>query len=123
MGYFSPPELTAKQQQLKVDHRSDLRRSKMGGKFLYRRNFIGGNSLKQRYEMSPVNGKIGYFPPPESDYRENNFVLWRLAHLVRNNKLILTLAPEEAINTPVCPLQEKFHTFIFRGLRNISEAP
>ena len=30
---------------------------------------------------------------------------------------------EEAINTPFCPLQEKFHTVVFRGLRNISEAP
>ena len=30
---------------------------------------------------------------------------------------------EEAINTPFCPLQEKFHTFVSRGLRNISEAP
>jgi hypothetical protein len=30
---------------------------------------------------------------------------------------------EEAINTPFCPLQEKFHTFVLRGLRNISEAP
>jgi hypothetical protein len=30
---------------------------------------------------------------------------------------------EEAINTPFCPLQEKFHAFVLRGLRNISEAP
>ena len=30
---------------------------------------------------------------------------------------------EEAINTPFCPLQEKFNTFVLRGLRNISEAP
>ena len=30
---------------------------------------------------------------------------------------------EEAINTPFCPLQEKFRTFVLRGLRNISEAP
>jgi hypothetical protein len=30
---------------------------------------------------------------------------------------------EEAINTPFCSLQEKFHTFVFRGLSNISEAP
>ena len=30
---------------------------------------------------------------------------------------------EEAINTPFCPLQEKFHTFVLRVLRNISEAP
>ena len=30
---------------------------------------------------------------------------------------------EEAINTPFCPLQENFHTFVSRGLRNISEAP
>jgi hypothetical protein len=30
---------------------------------------------------------------------------------------------EGAINTPFCPLQEKFHTFVLRGLRNISEAP
>jgi hypothetical protein len=29
---------------------------------------------------------------------------------------------EEAINTPFCALQEKFHTFVLRGLRNISEA-
>jgi hypothetical protein len=34
-----------------------------------------------------------------------------------------TNLPEEAINTPFCPLQEKFHTFVLRGLRNISEAP
>jgi dynein heavy chain len=32
-------------------------------------------------------------------------------------------ALEEVINTPFCPLQEKFHTFVLRGLRNISEAP
>jgi hypothetical protein len=30
---------------------------------------------------------------------------------------------EEAINTPFCPLQEKSHTFVLRGLSNISEAP
>ena len=30
---------------------------------------------------------------------------------------------EEAINTSFCPLQEKSHTFVLRGLRNISEAP
>jgi hypothetical protein len=30
---------------------------------------------------------------------------------------------EEVINTPFCPLQKKFHTFVLRGLRNISEAP
>ena len=30
---------------------------------------------------------------------------------------------EEAINTPFCTLQEIFHTFVLRGLRNISEAP
>ena len=30
---------------------------------------------------------------------------------------------EEAINTPFCPLREKTHTFVLRGLRNISEAP
>ena len=31
--------------------------------------------------------------------------------------------PQEAINATFCPIQEKFHTFIFRCLRNISEAP
>ena len=30
---------------------------------------------------------------------------------------------EEARNIQFCPLQEKFHTFVLRGLRNISEAP
>ena len=30
---------------------------------------------------------------------------------------------EEAINTPFCPLQEISHTFVLRGLRNISEDP
>ena len=30
---------------------------------------------------------------------------------------------EEGINTPFCPLQKKFHNFVSRGLRNISEAP
>jgi hypothetical protein len=30
---------------------------------------------------------------------------------------------EEVINTSFCPLQEKFHTFVLLGLRNISEAP
>jgi hypothetical protein len=30
---------------------------------------------------------------------------------------------EEARNTLFFPSQEKFHTFVFRGLRNISEAP
>ena len=29
----------------------------------------------------------------------------------------------EAIKVPFCPLQEKFHTFVSRGLRNIPEAP
>jgi hypothetical protein len=32
-------------------------------------------------------------------------------------------AGEEAINTTFCPLQEKFHTFVLRGLRNIYAAP
>jgi hypothetical protein len=30
---------------------------------------------------------------------------------------------EEAINTPFCPSQEKFHTGVLRGVRNISVAP
>ena len=30
-------------------------------------------------------------------------------------------AREEAINTPFCPLQEKFNGFVFRGFRNILE--
>ena len=30
---------------------------------------------------------------------------------------------QEVINTPFCPYQEKFHTFVLRGVRNISEAP
>jgi hypothetical protein len=30
---------------------------------------------------------------------------------------------QEAINRLFCPSQEKFHTFVLRGLRNISEAP
>ena len=31
---------------------------------------------------------------------------------------------EEANNSPFCPsLREKFHTFVLRALRNISEAP
>jgi hypothetical protein len=33
------------------------------------------------------------------------------------------LLHEEAINTPFCPVHEKFHTFVLRGLKNISEAP
>jgi hypothetical protein len=36
---------------------------------------------------------------------------------------MLTAFLEEPINTPFCPLQEKFRTFVLRGLRNISEAP
>ena len=30
---------------------------------------------------------------------------------------------EEAINTPFCRLQEKFMSFVLRGLINVSEAP
>ena len=30
---------------------------------------------------------------------------------------------QEVINTLFCPSQEKFHTFVLRGVRNISEAP
>jgi beta-galactosidase GanA len=43
--------------------------------------------------------------------------------------IILRLGPyvcgeiKEAINTPFCPSQEKFHTDVLRGFRNISEAP
>ena len=32
-------------------------------------------------------------------------------------------ATEEAMNRLFCPSQEKFHTFVSRGPRNISEAP
>ena len=38
-------------------------------------------------------------------------------------KAVLWYTHEEAINVSFCPLQEKFHTFDLRGLRNISEAP
>ena len=31
--------------------------------------------------------------------------------------------PKEARNTPFCLSQEKFHTVVLRGLRNMSEAP
>jgi hypothetical protein len=34
-----------------------------------------------------------------------------------------TVTGEEVINTPFCPLQEKFHTFVLRGLRNVSVSP
>ena len=37
--------------------------------------------------------------------------------------LAAEVVDEEEINTPVCPLQDKFHTFVLRGLRNISEDP
>ena len=39
------------------------------------------------------------------------------------HRLLSACRDEEAINTPSCPLQDKFHTFALRGLRNMSEAP
>ena len=30
---------------------------------------------------------------------------------------------QEAINTVFCPSQGKFHTFVLRGVRNISDTP
>jgi hypothetical protein len=45
------------------------------------------------------------------------------AHCVAQRAWIEKITAQEAINTPFCPLQEKFHTFVLRGLRNISEAP
>jgi hypothetical protein len=33
------------------------------------------------------------------------------------------VVPQEAKNWPNIPLQEKFHTAILRGLRNISDTP
>ena len=35
----------------------------------------------------------------------------------------LTEMHQEVINTLSCPSQEKFHTFVLRGVRSISEAP
>ena len=34
-----------------------------------------------------------------------------------------TVTVKEARNTRCCPSQEKFHTAVLRGVRNISEAP
>ena len=41
----------------------------------------------------------------------------------RKSMTTAEIVAEEAINTSFCPSQEKFHTFVLRGLRNISEAP
>ena len=55
-----------------------------------------------------------------------------MRHLILDDEIAKVLAAgpgdarvlaEEAINTPFCPSQEIFHTFVLRGLRNISEAP
>ena len=37
--------------------------------------------------------------------------------------MVLGILDEEARNAPFCPSQEKFHTVVLQGVRNISEAP
>ena len=64
-----------------------------------------------------MEGKKPYNPPPSSDLIGDfdNFGAWKQEHFV--------ILATEAKNTLFCPSQEKFHTVVSRGLRNISEAP
>jgi succinyl-CoA synthetase beta subunit len=52
--------------------------------------------------------------------KENNFQGG--VHVTSSKAECLDIG-EEGINTKFCPLQEKFHPFVLRRLRNISEAP
>jgi hypothetical protein len=67
----------------------------------------------------------------ERQRRESGFLATKVRDLGRgeslqyrkNTQLSGTGRVEEAINSPFSPLQETFHTFVLRGLRNIPEAP
>ena len=58
---------------------------------------------------------MAYFSPPE--------LRLPLDHVLPVQHVDDPQVAEEARNTPFCPSQEKFHTVVLRGVRNISEAP
>ena len=64
---------------------------------------------KQRYAISPGKGKMHYSPPPETRAR------------TRRTRRRWWSWTQEAQNTPFCPLQEKVHTAVLEGVRNVSD--
>jgi hypothetical protein len=80
---------------------------------------------------------LAYFSPPELAcmfhfnkqiprlQQQQHDRMWQpfIMNVMPGKKVGFVGFGEEAINTPFCPLQEKFHPFVLRGLRNISEAP
>ena len=83
--------------------------------------------MKQRYEIYPVKGKMDtqkQLNVPLERARPGQRGPERQQRRARGpRQRPARAAGEEVRNTPFCPLQEKFHTFVLRGLRNISEAP
>ena len=81
-------------------------------------------------EPQPRVGEVAHHhvPPPRADLPERVFLLPPVLERQLPRGLLgpldgQQLLVEEAINTPFCSLQEKFRTFVLRGLRNISDAP
>ena len=72
--------------------------------------------MKKRYEISPEKNKNGSLLASSGGPLEGQAVEREAAAGAEG-------VVEEAVNAPFCRLQEKFHTFVSRGLRNISEAP
>ena len=85
-------------------------------------------------KITPVNMSIIANVSPPVDRGSNpkaGDTSMEITHVRQNLNAFITelmlgsccMFPEEATNTPFCALQEKFHTFVLRGLRNISEPP
>ena len=94
MSYFSPPHSLLKHEELEVHSR---------------REASGALILSEQNLMVDRPSKFSAFLSVSEDPR---------SHQIWSDDVL-----EEAMNAPFCPLQEKFHIFVLRGLRNISEAP
>ena len=88
------------------------------------------HNLPPPHERMPINQGPVQFSGPLANkicarlvlsLGNRNKELLHISRLCRELKLLANA--EEAINTSFCPLEEKSHTFVLRGLRDISEAP
>ena len=84
------------------------------------------------------DGKANFKMPPDEEHIPNSYSYQKAFPFVRpietglipgirsrqsHARVLRNDASQEARNIPFCPSQEKFHTFVLRCVRNISEAP
>ena len=77
---------------------------------------------KQRSEISPVEGKMQHFSPPQGSQPLHG-PHGEPAGGGEGHDVQVWKETKEARNSQFCSSQEKFHTVLSRGVKNSSEAP